>query len=142
MKIIAACMLTFLILLSFAPQVHSQNRSSVWAVDFVKTKAGHFDDYLKFIKANWATARKEARKQEYIVSYRVLILPSNLEWDVLLITEYANIDKYNAREENFKKVFEKIRQGKGPTLINGLGARDLAEIKFSKALTEPVFNSK
>lgn len=121
--------------------VYSQNPSGVWAVDFVKTKDGHFDDYLKFIEANWATARKEAQKQGYILSYRVLILPSNPEWDVLLITEYANMEKYEAREENFRKVFEKIRQSKGPTLINGLGARDLADIKFSRLFKEAIFDS-
>jgi hypothetical protein len=140
MKVSLAFLLAFLILPSFTPNAYSQDRSTVWAVDFVKTKDGHFEDYLKFIEANWVKARKEAQKQGYIVSYKVLTLSSNAEWDVLLITEYANISKYDAREENFKKVFETIRQGKGPVLINGLGARDLSDIKFSKLLKEAVFS--
>lgn len=136
MKITLTFILALLSIPLFTPGAEAQDRSTVWAMDFVKTKDGHFEDYLKFVEANWVKARKEARKQKFIVSYKLLTLPSNAEWDVLLMTEYESVTAYEAREENFKKVFEIIRKGKGPTLINGLGSRDLADIKFSKLLNE------
>lgn len=107
----------------------------MWAVDFVKTKDGHFDNYLQYIAANWSVARKEAKARNYIVASRMLVLPSNPDWDVLLMTEYADMQQFEMREENFKNVFKEIRRDQGPLLINGLGSKDLAEIKFSETFT-------
>jgi hypothetical protein len=118
------------------PEVRAQQPATVWAVDFVKPKQGQFENYRKFLEANWVVAREEARRQGYIVSYKILVaapLP-DAEWDILLMTEYADRKMYDAREQSFQAVFKKIRGDKGPTLINGLGARDLADIKFSKLL--------
>jgi hypothetical protein len=115
-----------------------QPGTSVWAIDFVKPKEGQRDHYLRFIEANWIKAREEARKQGFILSYKVLVPPSQENDAVLLLlTEYADMKSYEAREENFKIVFAKI-QPNGPTLINGLSSRQLADISSSKLFTEPV----
>jgi hypothetical protein len=134
---------TFLVMLYVLTSsgVHAQwRRTSVWAVDFVKPREGQRHNYLKYIEANWMKAREEAKKQGIIVSYKVLVLPPSGEDDfvLLLMTEYADMKGYEAREENFKKVFAKIAPN-GPTLINGLGSRQLAEITSSKIFTEPIF---
>lgn len=113
----------------------ARQQSTVWAVDFVKTKEGQFDDYLKFNEANWVKAREEMKKQGTILSYKVLTLPHNSgdEWNILLMTEYADMKMYEAREKSYQAAVAKIRPaGQGATLINGKGARQMADIKFSK----------
>jgi len=127
--------LAFVACLAVSPAAVADHRETLLAADFVKTKEGHFEDYLRFLKANWVSARKEARKQGYVGSYRILTIPSDGEWDVVLMTEYPTMERYNAREQNFKRIFERLRPN-GPILINGLGSRDLADIKFSKLFTE------
>ena len=129
----------FFFLLFFSSAVTpAQSKSSVWAVDYVKAKAGHYEDYLKFLEANWVKARAEARSQKFIVSYKLLVFPqdSKNEWDFMLMTEYTDRTTFEAREANFKKVFARIRGDKGPTLINGLGSRELADIVMSKEFSE------
>jgi hypothetical protein len=89
----------------------AQQRPTIWAMDFVKTKDGHFDDYLKFNEANWRKARDEMKKQGTVLSYKVLTMPSAAqdEWDVLLMTEYADMKMYEAREKSYQDAIAKIR---------------------------------
>lgn len=116
----------------------AQPPSSIWAVDFVKTKEGQFDDYMKFNGANWVKAREEMKRQGTILSYKVLTLPQDAagEWNVLLMTEYADMKMFEAREKSFQAAVDKIRPaGEGAILINGKGARQMADIVFSKLFT-------
>jgi hypothetical protein len=116
----------------------AQQQSTIWAVDFVKTKQGQLDDYLKFNEVNWVKAREEMKKQGTILSYKVLTLPqdSGGEWNVLLMTEYADMKMYEAREKSYQSAVAKIRPaGQGATLINGKSARQMADIIFSKLFT-------
>lgn len=117
-------------------KLQTQTANTVWTIDFVKTSDGQQTAFLKFIEQNWARARQTLKEKNQIVSYQVLSLPpgKTVEWDVLLITEYANETAHEKREELFAEVFKTQ-----PTvLINGRDSKDMREIKFSRVFSQPI----
>lgn len=107
----------------------------MWAVDFVQTKDGQFADYLRYVDANWRKAREEMKRDGAVVSFAVLTEPNGEDWDVMLLTEYADLAQFDAREQSYQQAIARLRpNGGGPTLIDGKGARDLADIKSSRVL--------
>lgn len=113
-------------------------KTSVWAVDFVRTKDGQQENYLKFIERNWAKARLFMKEKGIVASYRFLSIPASkdTEWDALLITEYVDRDGYEKRET----VFDEYRKINQAVLIDGKTARDMSEIKFSRTFNGTVGN--
>ncbi|HYB95792.1 MAG TPA: hypothetical protein VEC39_12505, partial [Vicinamibacterales bacterium] len=112
---------------------------AVWAVDFVKAKPGELENYVAYCRANWALAREEMKAAGSVLSYRILVDESDHhEWDVMLITEYRDRAAFDAREQAYQAAIARIRPaGQRPTLINGKGARDLADIRYSRTLSAP-----
>jgi len=110
--------------------------NTVWAIDFVKTNDGRQADFLKFIEQNWAKPRQTLKDAGKITSFQVLSLQpgKNVEWDVLLLTEYANTDAHDKREQLFAEVFKT----QPIILINGASGGEMREIKFSRVFTEPI----
>lgn len=121
-------------------QDQPQDQGTVWVVDFVKTKNGLRDDYLKYVETNWASARAEMVKQGTAVSYQVLESPTaSRDWDVLLMTEYASMTQFNAREESYVAALNVVRPNNAPpTPVNGRGMRDLADVRFTTLLRAPI----
>ncbi len=116
------------------------NAQSVWATDFIKTKDGQHEAYLRSLRANWEKARVKAVELGYVKAYRVLTLPGNGAWDVVLMTEYVDRASFEKAEEHFGEVFKLIGSN-GPTLIEGKGPRQLADIQFSKEFSSPIFSN-
>lgn len=115
---------------------------SVWAVDFVKTREGHQQDYLQFIELNWARARAFMRQKGIARSYRALSMPASrqAEWDVLLLTEYAGRAGYERREEVFKEYQASSARNAPPGADAGnkINAGDTSTIKLSRVFQQPV----
>lgn len=112
---------------------------SIWATDFIKTKDGQHEAYLRSLRANWEKARVKAIELGYVKAYRVLTLPGNADWDVVLMTEYADRASFDKAEEHFQEVFRLVMPN-GPTRIDGKGPRELADIRFSKEFSSPIFS--
>lgn len=111
-------------------------KTSVWAVDFVKTNDGQQESYLKFIEQNWAKARAFMKDKGIVSSYRFFSAPAAKEigWDVLLVTEYVNQQGYEKREA----VFDEYRKTNAATPVGGKSARDMSAIKFSRTFNQPI----
>lgn len=130
----AIILFTFLLIPVFA---HAQGAAtSIWAVDFIKTREGQQADYLKFIEQNWAKARLYMKEKGIATSYRTASVPAaaDSQWDVLLITEYVSQEGYDKREA----VFEEYRKGNPQTPVNGRTAREMSEIKLSRTFNQPI----
>ena len=117
----------------------SRPSDAVWAVDFVKAKPGELANYVAYCRMNWARAREEMKAAGSVLSYRMLVDESgHSEWDVILLTEYRDRAAFDAREQAYQTAIARIRlAGQGPTLVNGKGARDLADIRYSRTLSAP-----
>ncbi len=119
----------------------AQTEASVWTVDAVKTNEGQQKNYLQFIEQNWAKARQTLKEKGFIKSYRVLsVKPEKSQaWDVLLITEYANREAFEKREEVFAEVFKTQRT----LMVNGKSGREMSKIiSPDSGYNEPISSRK
>ncbi len=125
----------FLSLAIFYLSTSGQAKSSVWAVDFVKSKDREQKNYLQFIEQNWANARAFMKNKGIVASYQFLSIPASneIQWDTLLLTEYINQEAYEKREA----VFNEFRKSSPIILIDGKSSRDMAEIKLSRTFNPP-----
>ncbi|MEL6614247.1 MAG: hypothetical protein AAFQ43_00840 [Bacteroidota bacterium] len=119
-----ACLL---LLSACAPRPVDPSAEVVLAINLVRTFPGEQADYLRFIETNWAPARAEVQRRGDVVAYDVLArVPSDSEWDVMLITEYASPEAYARREATFGALFR--QPAFQMKRVNGKGPRDMAEI--------------
>lgn len=80
---IAICLITTS--LSFAQDHYTEGL--VREVNFYKTKQGQFDEYMKYLRANFLPQQEEAKKQGLIVGYQVLLSTptSGDDWDIAIV---------------------------------------------------------
>lgn len=96
------------------------------AIDLMRTLPGEQADYLRFFERNWAAARAEVQRQGDVVAYEVIARePDGVEWDVMLVTEYASREAFDRREATFGALFERPEFTMKP--VDGKGPRDMAE---------------
>jgi hypothetical protein len=67
----------------------------VWACTAYRTKPGHFDDYMKYLRANYVVTSAEQKKQGLILDSKVFTkFPSNpQDWDVMICSQYPSYGK-------------------------------------------------
>ena len=65
----------------------------VWDFTEIKTKDGHFDDYVKWLSTEWRAQEEALKKAGYIVDYKVYAVadPRGDDPDIILATEYKNM---------------------------------------------------
>ena len=114
-------------LLAAINTVSAQQNQTIWTIDFVQTKAEQQRDYLEYIRQNWAKARQALQAKGDVVLFQALsIQPApNRDFDVLLLTEYANKTAYDNREKLFAAVFAKQPM----VSVNGKSGRKMAQVK-------------
>ena len=117
-------MMTALAVLSLAtsaaiaqdPDAPSFAKGPVWDYASIKTKDGHFDDYMKWLATEWKAQQDALKKAGYISNYKVLVVadPRGDEPDIILATEYPNMAAFDhavAEEYAFaKKTFGPLAQ--------------------------------
>jgi hypothetical protein len=96
----------FILCFVFAPALRAQEHYTegyVREVSFYRTKPDHFDDYMKYLRANFLPQQEDAKKQGLIMGYSVLInVPSSPDdWDVAIVMLHKNFAAldYNQGDE-------------------------------------------
>ena len=98
--------LFFLVLFSagaFAQEHYTEG--NVRVVSFYRTKPGQFDNYMKYLRANFLPTQEEAKKQGLIVGYSVLLSTPTSEddWDVtiaILHKSFGDALDYNQSDDD------------------------------------------
>jgi len=74
-------------------QAPPYSNGPVWDVQHIRTKDGHFDDYVKWLSTVWKPMEETMMKGGYIIGYKVYVVvdPRADEPDILLCTEYKNM---------------------------------------------------
>ncbi len=97
----------------FSPQAQAQEHYTegpVWVINYYRTKPGKFDDYMKFLRSNFAKVSAEQKKGGVILDAKVLLQPGlngPNDWDVAVAYLYPSFAKaMDFNQADFDKVEE------------------------------------
>lgn len=103
--------------LGFVAQANAQENYTegpVWVVNYYRTKPGKFDDYMKFLRANFAKSVAKQKEAKIVVDAKILLNPTISgpdDWDVAIAYIYSDYSKLNfdqAVDDKLKKIGEEI----------------------------------
>ena len=82
----------------------------VWTVTMVKTKTGMTDEYLKELAKTLKASLEEAKKQNLVVDYRILLgaAATPQDFDILIMVESKNMAAQDNAREKFDPIARKI----------------------------------
>lgn len=120
--------LSILFIIAFL-NIEAQN--SITKIDFVKIKNDQRKEALFFYENNWNKYRGIALDKGYIKSYKLLTTHADsvANFDLMLITEYADSLQERLSEERFQQII-KATNPNGPTLLNDLKPNDFRQNLF------------
>jgi hypothetical protein len=83
---------------------------TVTEVSSIRTKEGHFIDYMTFLNTSWRQEMEEAKKQGIIVSYSIFSATPRTphDPDLYLIVEYPNLAALDNIDEKMGAIDKKI----------------------------------
>lgn len=72
-------------------------KGPVWSFTDIKTKDGHFDDYMKWVSTEWKAQEEALKKAGHIVDYKIYVVdsPRQNEPDIVLAMEYKNMAEFD-----------------------------------------------
>ena len=80
----------------------------VWAVNYIRTKPGKFNDYMKYLRSTYLVSAGEAKKQGLILDTKFLLnTPRDAnDWDIAIATLYPSFGKamdFNQADDDKRK---------------------------------------
>lgn len=111
---------------------------SVWEITMVKTKSGMTDDYTKALAKNYKVAMEEEKKQNLILSYKVLLgdASSAGDYNMLLMVEFKNMAALDGLRAKIDPILEKIMGGEDQRRDASTKRAELREILGTKTMRE------
>jgi hypothetical protein len=111
---------------------------SVWTVTMVKAKAGMTDEYLKGIAKTFKGAMDEAKKQNLIMDYKILLgeAATPQDFNILLMVESKNMAALDGFREKADPIARKIEGTPDQQLATQTKRLDIREILGSKNMRE------
>jgi hypothetical protein len=82
----------------------------VWNLTMVKTKAGMTDEYLKGLAKTLNASLEEAKKQNLVIDYKVLLGDSATpqDFNILIMVESKNMAAQDNAREKFDPIARKV----------------------------------
>ena len=113
---------------------------TVWNITMVKTKPGLGDQYLKGLAKSFKGSLDEAKKQDLIISYKILIgdAASPNDFNILLMVESKNMAALDNGREKFDPIAKKIEgpvEAQEKTMIKRLDIREIMGDKLMREIT-------
>ncbi len=113
---------------------------AVWNITMVKTKPGMGDDYLKGIAKSFKGQLDEAKKQNLIMDYKVLIgdAATPQDFNILLMVESANMAALDNAREKFDPISNKISgsiEQQRAVATKRLDIREILGVKLMREIT-------
>ncbi|MDQ2971148.1 MAG: hypothetical protein M3R62_05205 [Acidobacteriota bacterium] len=110
-RIIALVGVCFLFSLGSALAQEHWTEGPVWSVSFYRTTPGHFDDYMKYLRTNYAATTAESKKEGLILDSKIFVkVPSGAtDWDVCIASLYSSYGKaldYNKGDDDKSKAIQ------------------------------------
>jgi len=110
----------------------------VWTITMVKAKAGMGDEYLKGLGKTFKGAMDEAKKQDLIMDYKILLGPpaTPQDFDILLMVESKNMAALDNAREKFDPIARKIEGTPDQQRATQTKRLEIREIMGSKLMRE------
>ena len=111
---------------------------SVWQITMVKTKPGMSDDYLKGLAKTFKGSLDEAKKQNLIFDYKILIgdNANPQDFDILLMVESKNMAAFDNAREKFDPIANKISGNADQQRATAVKRLEIREIMGAKLMRE------
>lgn len=119
-----------LAMLIFSVSASSQSEI-ITVFEAIKVKNNKRAEALFYYQMNWKVFREKALQKGYIDSFELFEskIVKEADFDIILITKYANQTQYEKSEENFQTI---IKQSDGLKLLNDLKPNEFRENVFTK----------
>jgi hypothetical protein len=136
--IVSVAVSTALAELSLAQSDAPYTEGPVWTVTMVKAKAGMTDEYLKGLAKTFTAAMDEAKKQNVIIDYKILLGPAATpqDFDILLMVELKNMAALDGLREKSDPIGRKIQGTPEQQLATQTKRLEIREIMGTKNMRE------
>ena len=110
----------------------------VWTVTMVKGKAGMTDEYLKGLAKTFTAAMDEAKKQDLIMDYKILLGNAAMpqDFDILIMVERKNMGALDGLREKTDPIARKIQGTPDQQRATQTKRLEIREIMGSKNMRE------
>src|SRR5450432_3559339 len=110
----------------------------VWQITMVKAKYGMSDDYLKGLAKTFKGTLEEAKKQDLILDYKILIGDASTpqDFDILLMVESKNMAAFDNAREKFDPIAKKIEGSVDQQRATATKRLEIREIMGNKLMRE------
>ncbi len=110
----------------------------VWTVTMVKTKAGMNDEYLKELAKTLKTSLEEAKKQNLVVDYKILLGndATPQDFNILIMVESKNMAAQDNAREKFDPIARKLVGTTDQQQAIQVKRLDIREIMGTKLMRE------
>ena len=111
---------------------------SVWEITMVKTKFGVGDEYLKGLAKTFKGALDEAKKQNLILDYKILLgeAATPQDFNILLMVESKNMAALDNAREKFDPITKKIVGATDQQQALAVKRLDIRELMGNKLMRE------
>ena len=111
---------------------------SVWTITMVKAKAGMTDEYLKGLAKTFKGAMDEAKKQDLIMDYKILLgdAATPQDFDILLMVESKNMAALDGLREKTDPIARKVEGTPDQQRATQTKRLEIREIMGSKNMRE------
>ncbi|CAN5838009.1 hypothetical protein BH18ACI4_BH18ACI4_18840 [soil metagenome] len=95
LTILCCCSLGFV---QHAQAQENYTEGPVWVINYYRTKPGKFDEYMKFLRANFAKNVAKQKQAGIVVDNKVLLNPAVSgpdDWDVAIAYLYSDYGRLN-----------------------------------------------
>jgi len=113
---------------------------TVWNITMVKTKPGLGDQYLKGLAKTLKGTLDEAKKQNLIVSYKILLgdAATPQDFNILIMVESKNMAALDNAREKFDPITKKVigsTEEQQKTAVQRLDIREIMGAKLMREIT-------
>ncbi len=126
-------------------QAQSEERvyeqGSVWSIGYVKTKPGHFDDYLLNLSNLWKRQLDLLKKDGKILSYKVFSVawPRDDEPNLILMIEYKDWATFDTPDEYWDAITKKTLGSLDKANQANIKREELRTLRGGKVVRELLF---
>jgi hypothetical protein len=113
---------------------------SVWNITMVKVKPGLGDQYLKGLAKTLKGTLDEAKKQNFIISYKILLgdAATPQDFNILVMVESKNMAALDNAREKFDPITKKVvgsTEEQEKTAVQRLEIREITGNKLMREIT-------